>query len=195
MILYYRMLQLSDLLVDPIHYTIYNETIQYYRKQRIMKLRIKILLVLLCITIAGPAWAGWSDYQPTTLADITSKHSKYFSKRKVPKGTLAINLHAGGDPFRSTVLFLGKIRNIKSERLSMIELWGKSSGINIATGNFKKEIKVSENRRTYWLPIQEILVPHLKREVKINGEVILFMVYIGTKGENPVFLVNEFRAF
>ena len=77
----------------------------------------------------------------------------------------------------------------------MIKMWGKSSGVNTAAGNYKKEIKVRENGKTYWLPIQEILVIHLKREVKKNGEVMLFMVYIGTTGKTPIFLVNEFRAF
>ncbi len=108
---------------------------------------------------------------------------------------MAINLHSGGDPFRSTVLFLGKVRSIKPDRRSFIKMWGKSSGVDTAAGNFKKEIKVRENGKTYWIPIQEILVTHFKREVKRNGEVILFMVYIGTTGKTPIFLVNEFRAF
>jgi hypothetical protein len=161
-----------------------------------MNWRMKIFLIgLLWSTLTGTAWAGWSDYDPATLSDITEKHASHFSNRKVPRDTVAINLHAGGDPFRSTVLFLGKVRNIKPERRSMIEMWGKSSGVDTAAGNFKKEIKVRENRRTYWLPVQEILVSYLKRDVKKNGEVMLFMVFIGTTGKNPIFLVNEFRAF
>lgn len=152
-----------------------------------MEWRIKILIGLLCITITGTAWAGWNDYHPATLEDITSKHAKHFSNSKDAKGTVAINLHTGGEPFRSTVLFLGKTRSIKPERSSMIEMWGKSSGVNIAAGNFKNEIKVRENHRNYWLPIQEILVPHLKNEVKKNGEVTLFMVYIASKGKPRLF--------
>jgi hypothetical protein len=160
-----------------------------------MSWRMKILIGLLCATVTGTAWAGWSDYTPATLSDITAKHAKYLSNRKAPKGTVAINLHAGGDPFRSTVLFLGKVRKIRPDRSSMIDMWGKSSGVDTAAGNFKKEIQVRENGKTYWLPIQEILVSYIKRDVKKNGEVMLFMVYIGTKGKDPVILVNEFRAF
>jgi hypothetical protein len=160
-----------------------------------MSWRIKILIGLLCATVTGTAWAGWSDYTPATLADITAKHAKYLSNRKAPKGTVAINLHAGGDAFRSTVIFLGKVRNIRPDRSSLIDMWGKSSGVDTAAGNFKKEIQVRENDQTYWLPIQEILVSYFKRDVKNNGEVMLFMVYIGTKGKTPVFLINEFRAF
>jgi hypothetical protein len=160
-----------------------------------MKWRVKILIGLLCATVTGTAWAGWNDYTPATVSDITAKHAKYLSNRKAPKGTVATNLHAGGDPFRSTVLFLGKVRNIRPDRSSMIEMWGKTSKIDTAAGNYKKEIQVRENGKTYWLPIQEILVSYFKRDVKNNGEVMLFMVYIGTKGKNPIFLVNEFRAF
>jgi hypothetical protein len=160
-----------------------------------MKWRTIILIGLLCTTLTGTAWAGWNDYTPATLSGITAKHAKYLSNRKVPKGAVAINLHSGGDPFRSTVLFLGKVRNIKPDRRSLIEMWGKSSGVDTAAGNFKKEIKVRENSKSYWIPIQGILVTHFKREVKKKGEVMLFMVYIGTTGKTPVFLVNEFRAF
>jgi hypothetical protein len=160
---------------------------------------MKILLIgLLCTAVTGPAWgAGWSDYEPATLSDITSKHASHFSNHKVPKGTVAFNLHAGGDPFRSTVLFLGEARNIKPDPSSLIKMWGKSLGMDTAmlAKTYKKEIKVRENRQTYWLPVQEVLVLHLKREVKKNGEVMLFMVYIGTTGKTPVILVNEFRAF
>ena len=51
-----------------------------------MKWRIIILIGLLCITITGTAWAGWNDYHPATLEDITSKHAKHFSNRKDPQG-------------------------------------------------------------------------------------------------------------
>jgi hypothetical protein len=162
-----------------------------------MSWRTLIWIGLLCIFVTGNAWAGWNDYEPATLSDITTKHAKYFSNRKVPKGAVAINLHAGGDPFRSTVLFLGKVRNMKPGRRSIIKMWGKSSGMDTAmlAKTYKKEIKVREHNKTYWLPVQEILVSYFKRDVKRNGEVMLFMVYIGTTGKTPIFLVNEFRAF
>ncbi len=162
-----------------------------------MKWRTLILVGLLCITLTGTAWAGWSDYDPATLSGITAKHAKYLSNRKVPKGAVATNLHPKGDPFRSTVLFLGKVRNMKPDRRSFIKMWGETAKKNTAklAKTYKKEIKVRENGKTYWIPIQEILVIHLKRDVKKNGEVMLFMVYVDTTGKTPIFLVEEFRAF
>ena len=158
-----------------------------------MKWRALILIALLCTTLTGTAWAGWNDYDPATLAQITKKHAKYLSKPKA----VATNLHPKGDPFRSTVLYLGKVRNIKPDRRSMIKMWGKSSKLNTANlaKDYKKEIKVRENGKTYWIPTQEILVIHLKRDVKKNGEVMLFLKYIGVNGKTPTFLVEEFRAF
>ena len=158
-----------------------------------MKWRALILIALLCTTLTGTAWAGWNDYDPATLAQITKKHAKYLSKRKA----VATNLHPKGDPFRSTVLYLGKVRNIKPDRRSLIKMWGKSSKLNTAklAKDYKKEIKVRENGKTYWIPTQEILVIHLKRDVKKNGEVMLFLKYIGVNGKTPTFLVVEFRAF
>jgi len=159
--------------------------------------RTTILIGLLCTTFSGTAWAGWNDYDPATLSQITAKHAKYLSKRKVPKGAVATNLHSKGDPFRSTVLFLGKVRSMKRDRRSFIKMWGKTSKKNTAklAKTYQKEIQVRENGKTYWIPIQEILVAHLKRDVKKNGEVMLFMDYIGTTGKTPIFLIKEFRAF
>ena len=93
---------------------------------------------------------GWNDYAPATLSQITKKHTSHFSNRKVPKGVVAINLHPAGDPLRSTVLFLGKVRNIKPGRRSLIEMWGKSSGMDTAmlAKTYKKEIKVREHSQT-----------------------------------------------
>ncbi len=86
---------------------------------------------------------------------------------------------------------------MKPDRRFLVEMWGKSSGMDTAmlAKTYKKEIQVRENSKTYWLPVQEILVSYLKKDVKKNGEVMLFMVFIGTTGEHPIFLVNEFRAF
>ncbi len=162
-----------------------------------MNWRMKFFLIgLLCTTLTATAWAGWNDYDPATLFQITKKHTSHFSNRKVPKDTVAINLHPGGDPFRSTVLFLGRVRNMKPGRRFLVEMWGKSSGMDTAmlAKTYKKEIQVRENSKTYWLPVQEILVSYLKKDVKKNGEVLLFMVFIGTNGKTPIFLVNEFRA-
>ena len=162
-----------------------------------MKWRALILIGLLCIPFTGTASAGWNDYDPATLSQIISKHAGPLSKRKVPKGVVAINLHPKGDPLRSTVLYLGKVRNIKRDRRSFIKMWGETAKKDTAklAKTYKKEIKVQENGKTYWLPIQEILVAHFKRDVKMKGEVMLFMVYIGTSGKTPIFLVEEFRAF
>ena len=159
--------------------------------------RVLILIALLCTTFTGTAWAGWNDYDPATLSQITAKHAKYSSKRKVPKGAVVTNLHSNGDPFRSTVLYLGKVRSMKRDRRSFIKMWGESAKKNTAklAKTYKKEILVRENSKTYWIPIQEILVIHLKRDVKKNGEVMLFMKYIGTIGKNPISLIEEFRAF
>jgi hypothetical protein len=89
------------------------------------------------------------------------------------------------------------VRKIRPDRSSLIDMWGKTTGMDttMLAKTYKKEIQVREKDQTYWLPIQEILVSHLKRDVKKNGEVMLFMVFIGTKGKDPVILVNEFRAF
>ncbi len=149
------------------------------------------------MAFAGPAsGSGWDDYQPATLSGITAKHAGHFSDEDIPQGAVVRNFHAGGDPFRATVVFMGEMRSIGPERNAFIQMWGKASGIDPAllAGTFQKEIEVRENQKTYWLPIQNVLIPHLKKEVGANREATLFVVFIGATERDRVFLVNEFQA-
>ncbi len=100
-----------------------------------------------------------------------------------------------GLPFRSTVRYLGKTRAIQAERLIFIEMWAQSHRMSsIIVEAFEKEILVREEDQSYWLPIQNVLIPHIEKEVKENASVTLFLVFAGAIKNDQVFLVNEFKA-
>jgi hypothetical protein len=44
----------------------------------------------------------------------------------------------------------------------------------------------------YWVPVQEVLVPAMKREFRPGEEIELFTIYIGQVDGRHIFLVNEF---
>ena len=63
---------------------------------------------------------------------------------------------------------------------------------------FGNEIAVREADREYWLPIQAVLIPPLRREVLPGSEVSLYVVLAGATdwqkaNTDVVLLVNEFR--
>lgn len=156
-----------------------------------------VLLVLpLILAFAGVSLAGWDDYRTSSISAITAKHKSHFNNSNIPKDAPVLNIHPAGDPFRTSVIYLGKTRPIKVSRREFIGIWEKSAGIKTVklNGMFNNEIQVREGDTTYWLPIQNVLIPHLTKEVKTNGQVTLFVRFIGTNQGDWVFLINEFQA-
>ena len=143
------------------------------------------LIVLICPTQA--AATGWDDYKPNSIARMKADHAG------VNEG---MDFHfTPGIPFRSTVRYLGKTRDIQAQRLIFIEMWAQSHRMSsVIVEAFEKEIQVKEDGKSYWLPIQSVLIPHIEKEVEENASVTLFLVFAGAIKNDQVFLVNEFKA-
>jgi len=63
---------------------------------------------------------------------------------------------------------------------------------------FDKEFLFLEDSREYWLPVQNVLIPHFKEEMHEGESVDLFAAWIGITFAKPgkrqhVLLVNEFE--
>lgn len=145
-----------------------------------------IALILLSCPIQATA-AGWDDYKPYSIARMKADHAGVNED---------MDFHfTPGIPFRSTVRYLGKTRDIRAERLIFIEMWAQSHRMSsVIVEAFEKEIQVKEDGKSYWLPIQSVLIPHIEKEVKENASVTLFLVFAGAIKSDQVFLVNEFKA-
>lgn len=57
---------------------------------------------------------------------------------------------------------------------------------------FRRELKIVEAEREYWVPVQEVLASSMKTELRPSEEIELFMIYIGQVDGRHIFLVNEF---
>ncbi|MDH5763365.1 MAG: hypothetical protein OEZ51_10310 [Nitrospinota bacterium] len=162
-----------------------------------IKAGLPFTVALLWIAATGAAWAGgWNDYKPANLSDSMARYALEFKEAGFQKGAVNINIHPG-DPLRVTVRYLGNQRELDARRGTLIvDMWGKSLRMDreMLARTFQKEIEVEENGRTYWLPIQDALLPPLEKEVGRNGAVELWVVFIGAIEKDMVFLVNEFQA-
>ena len=91
--------------------------------------------------------------------------------------------------------FTGEVRKIDPKARTLIGKWAKSVGLDPKTQDlFGREIRVTEDTAIYWLPIQDVLVGALKREVTAGRKVDLFVTWIGATKTDFVFIVNEFDA-
>jgi hypothetical protein len=64
--------------------------------------------------------------------------------------------------------------------------------VPVAPDAFRREVKIQEAGSEYWVAVQEVLEPDLRRELRPGEEIELFMIYIGQINGRHLFLVNAF---
>lgn len=153
-----------------------------------------LLVAVLAVAGASLAHAAWEDYKPGTLAAAIARFADISKEpAQVPKKDNFALLP--GESLRVDAVFTGGTRALPEGRRQTIEFWAKSYGVDLkAVRTFEKEIEVREGDKTYWLPIQNVLIPPLQVEVGNNGRAIFLLRLIGRRNKDYVFIVNEFNA-
>lgn len=160
-------------------------------------IRISALAIVFCF--CSQCYAAFENYHESTLVSILNKFApKEDNEYLRAKGNTYFELQENAARVRVT--YLGKSRPLTDERLKFLEMyfggvlhhpeWG---------GLFKNELLFQEGERSFWLPIQEQLMPDFQREVTQNASVDLFVIYAGSFRDGlgelaAIFAVNEFIA-
>ncbi|MFQ5960013.1 MAG: hypothetical protein ACE5K9_02780 [Candidatus Methylomirabilales bacterium] len=150
--------------------------------------------ICLAVMLAGGFAAGvahaefnFKRYRPYSLGQAIADHSHGERADWV--------IEAGSFKYRVRVTYTGEQREIKASVKDLISKWVKSLGLNPKLLTlFKHEILVREGSGQYWLPIQEQLLPHVARELRVGGPVDLYVMHVGSTKTELVFIVNEFQA-
>ncbi|MFQ5759603.1 MAG: hypothetical protein ACE5HM_01370 [Acidiferrobacterales bacterium] len=130
---------------------------------------------------------SWENYAPATIARIISIHEDV-------QGSDALLVNTTDEKYRVTVTYLGEKRPIEEAARKHIFDGVKTVGLDSQLISwFKHEIHLSEGAHSYWLPIQEVLLPHLAKELSSGDAVDLYIMWIGYTGTGWVFLINEFQ--
>lgn len=95
-------------------------------------------------------------------------------------------------PIRSRVTYAGEFRDLPSDSRQLIAAWAQAMNVPVAPDAFRREAKIQEAGSEYWVPVQEVLEPDLRRERRPGEEIDLFMIYIGQINGRHLFLVNAF---
>lgn len=131
-------------------------------------------------------------YQPSSIEKILRANMARIGEalRDDSKTVFGTSLNK----YKVTGNYVGSPRKIKFSLRMRIDSWARALGIdNIIYGLFTHEIRLMENGKSYWLPVQKHLVPFMREDLS-NGQVVdLFVVFIGVFRRNPVFLVNNFK--
>jgi hypothetical protein len=156
------------------------------------KHRTKTLLILVfsLIFFANPLLAnGWEYYTPSSLLKFEELAKITPNDTTEIKPDLAIN---PGDRFTTSVVYLGKVRKLEDQKETFFMFWFKAFKLNRI--NIAHEVLVSEGKKQYWIPIQEVLFSDFVKEISEGNHVTLFVVYTGAIKQDAVFIMNEFKA-
>lgn len=139
------------------------------------------LALLTIVLLAGAAeTADWARYRPGRLQEAAAG-------APTPGITVVIDV-----PIRARVQYTGKFRPLADDSRRHILTWAESLNVPAAPPAFRQEVEVLEDSVAYWLPVQDVLIGHMKAELASGEPIEVFAVYIGRSGKRPIFLVNEF---
>lgn len=143
-------------------------------------------IVLWAWPLAALAAFAWESYAPATLAQIAAIHGEVRDVDRV--------INTAEEKYRVRVIYLGERRPLPEPTRALIADWVQATGADDRVPAwFKHEIRVAEEDRPHWLPIQEVLLPHIEQELAAGNAVDLYLMWIGYVERRWVFLVNEFQ--
>jgi signal peptidase II len=96
-------------------------------------------------------------------------------------------------PIRPKVTYSAELRDLPEDSIRLIAAWSQAMNVSGMREAFRRELKTLEIGREYWVPVQEVLFPVMRRELQPGEEIELFMIYIGQVDGRHLLLVNEFR--
>lgn len=134
----------------------------------------------------------WARYKPGKLSSIIKAHTNPFD-------TLDKGVDLGSDPVRARVTYRGLSRPTSAKKQRFIAFYMESLGTPEAAKKFMTELLFIEDGVEFWLPVQDVLLPHFRKELHKGEVVTLLANWIGiTYPERDgsrlhIFLVNEFE--
>ncbi len=158
------------------------------RRYPIDRLPFRVTLPALGCALAALAAlaSGWESYEPVTLAQVIAVHADVGGVDRV--------INTAEEKYRVQVTHLGGRRPLPESTRTLIVDWARAVGVESQLiSAFKQEIEVAEAGKSYWLPVQDVLLPHMGRELAAGDSVRLYVMWIGYVETRWVFLVNEFE--
>lgn len=158
----------------------------------LIRLTLTLLLLTPCAIAQQSSEDTWARYRPGKLSSTIQAHS-------TRAGSSDKGVDLGSDAVRARVTYTGRSRPTSATKRRFIAFYMESVGAPEFSKRFMTEMLFIEDGVQFWLPVQDVLLPHLRREMRKGESVILFANWIGvTYPERAVsglhvFLVNEFE--
>jgi hypothetical protein len=157
--------------------------------------RLAFVLLLFTTHSFGQQQASedtWARYKPSKLSSIIKAHTN-------PADTLDKGIDLGSDPVRARVTYTGRSRLISAKKRRFIAFYMDSIGTPESAKKFMTEMLFIEDGVEFWLPVQDVLLPHFRKELSKGEVVTLLANWVGITYPDRdgsrlhIFLVNEFE--
>lgn len=126
------------------------------------------------------------------FADIKTRHTDDLLKAS-QKSDYVIS--AATFKYRIPVTFTKELRKISKNNKTIIKAWQKA--LRVQTDfieRYQHEFKAVFGKETYWIPVQEALLPHMGSELHPGDKFDLYVIVIGAINNKLVFMTTEFKS-
>jgi hypothetical protein len=136
----------------------------------------------------------FASYTRSTLRDIiTEEQNHSYGQPAAEPQPGFIQLECRIAKFRVLCRYSDIRRVISREKTNVIRSWTETLNIDPKFASlYRREIQVTDGLNVHWIPIQEQLFPHIKRELVKNDMVELFIILTGKAGSEFIFIATEF---
>ena len=151
--------------------------------------RILLLLVLALATVASAEDFDQAAYRSADLAEVAA-----MQKEEIGPESVTYWLDAAHPKYAATVSYTGRSRLIDAGIESLILRWVKAMGHPDRYNEmFKIEVEVRHGLGTYWMPIQDSLVPPWREEMSEGDRAEVQVLLLGAYERAPVFTIAGFE--
>ena len=148
---------------------------------------MKPALAILPLLLAAPPAAASDEFPLETI--------KNFQRiRSLPKGAREIILDSSRPGLSAVVRYSGEERQLPENKEFFLETLAKALDSDFF-GLYTREVRVQEQGRTYWVPIQPRVLESFRKEIDAGDELTLQLRYFGAFGDvGRLYLAIDFSA-
>lgn len=153
-----------------------------------------VLAAILSLSSLAQGQDSFARYKRGKLSAVIKAHTVRYGE-----GEEGVDL--GSDPVKARVTYTGESRPTPEKKRKFIAYWMGSGGMpEEDVEKFGVEFLFIEDSVEFWIPVQDVLIPHFLKEMRKGEQVDVFALWIGTtfpehgkrQGQH-VLIVNEFE--
>lgn len=154
--------------------------------------KIYILFIISFITSPTYAEFDFNAYQITTFVDIKASHTDDLLKAS-QKSNYVVS--AASFKYNLPITFTQELRKITGDNKTVIKAWQQTLRVPDNFVNlYQYEFKAVFGKETYWIPVQDELLPSMGAELLSGDKFELYVLLIGAIKNKLVFLTTEFKS-